>query len=86
MRDKATKSLRRMERKRAKGYEDLFFFSQIFTNGNAMKPMWLAQAGGGGWMQLWLAVAVFSLSNLFAALAGGSLAHALGRPAKPAEP
>ena len=51
-----------------------------------MKSMWLAVAGGGVWLQLWLAVAVFSLSNLFAALAGGSLAHALGRPAKPAEP
>ena len=51
-----------------------------------MKSMWLAVAGGGGWLQRWLAVAVFSLSNLFAALAGGSLAHALGRPAKPAEP
>ena len=51
-----------------------------------MKSMWLAVAGGGGWLQLWLAVAVFSLYNLFASLAGGSLAHALGRPAKPAEP
>ena len=35
----------------------------------------------GGWR--WLGV---SAARLFAALAGGSLAHALGRPAKPAEP
>ena len=45
--------------------------------GGSLESAW----GRGGWR--WLAV---NASRLFAALAGGSLAHALGRPPKPAEP
>lgn len=43
-----------------------------------MKPMWLAQAGDGGWLQRRLAMAEISLSNHIASLAGGSLAHTFG--------